>query len=175
VFFDNVRIPLDNVVGRVDGGWTIAMALLDEERIRSSSPALALRALQRLHTAVRAGGLAGDIWAMDLVARAEIELAALSASYLDSFERFERGEGEGRDSSYLKILSTETTQLVLGLLQEVVGAERAIRRPQRSRDDCLDFSELYLQSRRLTIYGGTNEIQRTLLATRALGLPKGVG
>ncbi len=175
VFFDEVRIPLDNIVGQIGGGWSIAMALLDEERIRASSPALALRALARLHAVVCANGLFRDPWALDLLARAEIEVAALAASYLDSLERFALGKGEGRDSSYLKILSTETTQYVLGILQELAGGERALRHSRRKADGCVDFSEMYLQSRRLSIYGGTNEIQRSLLAARALGLPKGGG
>lgn len=175
VFLDNVRAPLSNLVGKPGGGWAIAMGLLDEERIRSSSPSLALRALSRLKNAIRLYGLEKDALAQDALARAEIEVAALSASFLDAFERFGQGPIAGQDSSYLKILSTEATQTILGLLQELVGADRALRHPRQWDGARIDFSELYLQSRRLTIYGGSNEIQRTLLATRTLALPMGEG
>ena len=173
VFFDDVRVPLDNVVGRLNDGWAVATTLLAEERIRAGGPWHSLRALERLRAIVRFKGLSNDSYALDRLAQAEIEVATMCASYLDALERLEQGKTEAKDSSYIKILGTETTQFVLDVAQELAGSARAVKRPFRCSAGYVDFSEFFLQSRRLSIYGGSNEIQRTLLAMRALGLPKG--
>ncbi|HYD61267.1 MAG TPA: acyl-CoA dehydrogenase family protein [Noviherbaspirillum sp.] len=171
VFFDDVRVPLENVVGEIGQGWAVATALLSEERLRIGSPAIALRALERLRR------LAADerFRAVDnpcfreRLAHAEIETETLIASYLSVAEAEE--QGGGADSSYLKILATETVQSILDILQQVAGEAGPLRDPLWNEAERLDITEMFLQSRRLTIYGGTNEVQRTIIATKVLGLP----
>src|SRR5690606_34988551 len=171
VFFDDVVVPLENVVGEIDRGWEIATALLSEERLRVAAPLQALRALTRLHMLCEATGALEDPVLAVRVAEVEIETEALIASYLSVAET--HAAGGAVDSSYLKILATETVQRILDVLQEVAGERRAVKRALPRGDRRLDFSEMFLQARRLSIYAGSNEIQRTLIATRVLGLGGG--
>jgi alkylation response protein AidB-like acyl-CoA dehydrogenase len=170
VFFEDVRVPLANVVGEIGSGWNIATAVLDQERLLLGSPGIALRALERLRRLVRFGKVPLDRRLVDLIARAEIEVDVLTACFLNVAEG-EAG-GSGADASYLKILATETTQFVLDVLQDAAGPLAAIRSAQHVGQERLDLNEMFLQSRRLTIYGGSSEIQRTIIANRTLGLPR---
>lgn len=166
LFFDEVRVPLENVVGALDDGWRVATALLDRERIQLGAPAQALRALERVR---RLAPLA-DAALAGRIADAELAVEVLTAAFLDAAERFAAGEDPGAESSYLKILSTETTQAVLDIAQELAGPLMAVRDPVRLGNQVVDVSEMFLQARRLSIYGGSNEIQRSILADRVLGL-----
>ncbi len=172
VFLDDVVVPRRNVVGRIGDGWNVGTALLAEERIRSGTPIHALRALSRLKVAAQAIGAAQDLWKLDRMAAAEIEVMALEASYLEALEAQKAGHAAFEDSSRLKIFGAEVTQFVLDVLQEIAGPHAARRPPEHASDDTPDFSQLFLQSRRLSIRGGTNEIQRGIIAMRALGLPR---
>lgn len=167
VFFDEVRVPIANVVGEIDQGWKVATALLSEERLRIGSPALAHKALERLRrvAASRPRSSRTD----ELLAHAEIETETLTASFLSVAEAEEAGIGS--DSSYLKILATETVLGILDALQEIAGEDAPIRNAMLTQHGYLDYSEMFLQSRRLPIYGGTNEVQRNIIATKVLGLP----
>jgi alkylation response protein AidB-like acyl-CoA dehydrogenase len=167
VFLDDVRVPLTNVVGEIDHGWKVATALLSEERLRIGSPALAQKALERLRrlAASRPRSSRTD----DLLAHAEIETETLVASFLSVAEAEQAGAGA--DSSYLKILATETVLVILDALQEIAGEDAPLRDTTLTPHGHLDYSEMFLQSRRLTIYGGTNEVQRNIIATKVLGLP----
>jgi alkylation response protein AidB-like acyl-CoA dehydrogenase len=171
VFFDDVVVPMENVVGEIDKGWAVATALLSEERLRIGSPALALKALERLRrmAADKQFRAVDDPHFQEKLAHAEIETETLIASYLSVAET--EHQGGNADSSYLKILATETVQSILDILQQVAGEAGPLRHAVRSDDSLLDYTEMFLQSRRLTIYGGTNEVQRTIIATRVLGLP----
>lgn len=171
VFFENVRVPLANVVGDIGNGWNIATAVLDQERLLLSSPAIALRALQRLRRLVRFGRVQLDDRLIDLIARAEIEVDALTACFLNVAEEA-AGGASGADASYLKILATETTQFVLDVLQDAAGTLAAMRPVPHVGNERIDVNEMFLQSRRLTIYGGSSEVQRTIIANKTLGLPR---
>lgn len=173
VFFDAVRIPMANVVGVIGGGWKVATSLLDEERMHLGTPALANRALVRLERLIQrmpASSSAGWRERLDQ-ARAAVEV--VTAAFLDTAERFEAGVAVTNESSYLKILNTETVQKILDLVFEAAGALGGRQGPLLENDVRIDLNEMYLQSRRLTIYGGANEIQRSILASRVLGLNGG--
>jgi alkylation response protein AidB-like acyl-CoA dehydrogenase len=171
VFLDAVRVPMENVVGEIDRGWAVATALLSEERLRIGAPILAQRAVERLRRLVRASPPCqrND----EALAQAEMEAETLTASYLALAEAEHRGGAA--DSSYLKILATETVQSILDLLQQVAGEAASLRHAAPSEYGLLDYSEMFLQSRRLTIYGGTNEVQRNLIAAKVIGLPPMAG
>lgn len=167
VFFDSVRVPLENVVGDIDNGWAVATTLLGEERLRIGAPALALKALTRLRR--MAAEVADGARFQERLAHAEIETETLIASYLSIAEAEQ--SGAAADSSYLKILATETVQTILDILQQVAGEAAPLRHAVPTEEGMLDYSEMFLQSRRLSIYGGTNEVQRNIIATRVLGMP----
>jgi alkylation response protein AidB-like acyl-CoA dehydrogenase len=167
VFLDDVRVPITNVVGEIDQGWKVATALLSEERLRIGSPALAQKALLRLRrvAASRPPSSRTD----ELLAHAEIETETLIASFLNVAEAEQAKTAT--DSSYLKILATETVLGILDALQEIAGEDAPIRDAAMTPHGYLDYSEMFLQSRRLPIYGGTNEVQRNIIATKVLGMP----
>lgn len=170
VFFDEVAVPLDNVVGEIDKGWQVATAVLSEERLRIGSPAQALRAMERLRMMLRAtpaDRLPPSVH--EAAALAEVEVETLIAAYLEAAEAAE--QGIAADSSYLKLLATDTVHQLLDLVQRVAGPAAALRDPVRRGDDLLDATEMFLQARRLGIYGGSSEVQRNIIATRVLGLP----
>lgn len=166
VFFDNVEVPLSNVVGEIGDGWSVATAVLAQERLRLGAPAHAFKALERLRALC---AIHPDRqWAQALLAKSEIDVETLTASYLNVAEN---SANRGVESSYLKILATETVQRVLDGVQEAGGELACLSETQWDGDTCLEYSEMYLQSRRLSIYGGSNEIQRNIIAGRVLGLP----
>ena len=170
VFFDDVVVPIENVVGDVNAGWQVATAVLSEERLRIGAPGQALRARERLRMMLRAHPyVADDPVIRDAVALAEIEVQTLIAAYLDAAEAQEKGLAA--DSSYLKLLGTSTVHRLLDLVRTVSGPAAALSLAQRNEADMLDSTEMFLQARRLGIYGGSSEVQRTLIATRVLGLP----
>ena len=173
VFLDDVRVPVENVVGGFGGGWKVATALLDQERILLGAPANALRALERVRRA--AATLGPDLGSRDRdrLADAETEAATIVAAYLQVVEDGEAGKPV--DAGYLKVLATETTQRILDIAQQLLGPAAALKVPEKIDGLTIDFSELFLQSRRLSIYGGSNEIQRGLIAMRSLQLPSGRG
>lgn len=170
VFLDDVVVPMENVVGEIDKGWQVATAVLSEERLRIGSPAQALRALERLRMMLRATPRAQVPHSvLEAAALAEVEVETLVAAYLEAAEAAE--QGIAADSSYLKLLATQTVHQLLDLVQRVAGPAAALRDAVRNGEDLLDASEMFLQSRRLGIYGGSSEVQRNLIATRVLGLP----
>jgi alkylation response protein AidB-like acyl-CoA dehydrogenase len=170
VFFDDVAVPIENVVGDIDEGWQVATAVLSEERLRIGSPAQALRAQERLRMMLRAAP-EGDVPASvhEAAALAAVEVETLVAAYLEAAEASEQGGAV--DSAYLKLLATDTVHHLLDLVRRAAGRGAALREPARRGDDLLDATEMFLQARRLGIYGGSSEVQRNLVATRVLGLP----
>jgi alkylation response protein AidB-like acyl-CoA dehydrogenase len=177
VFLDDVAVPLDNVVGEVNRGWDVATAVLSEERLRIGSPAQALRARERLRMMLRATPpeqLPASV--REDAALAEVEVQALCAAYLQAAEAEPtEARAGGVDSAYLKLLATDTMHRLLDLVRRVAGPAAALREPVRHGDDLLDATEMFLQARRLGIYGGSSEVQRGIIATRVLGLPAAGG
>ena len=107
------------------------------------------------------------------IAHAGIEVETLVAAYLDALEQLDGGGDAASASACLKVYATETVQRVLDAAQEAAGGARALLHPLTPGGERIDLSEMVLQSRRLSIYGGSNEIQRSLIASRVLGLPDG--
>jgi len=173
VFLDSVEVPLENIVGEIGDGWSVATALLDEERLQIGSPLQANRALVSLSRLVAAmpEEVRGD-WDGPLeLSRMEVE--TVTAAFLDSSDRMVEGCAVPHESCYLKVLATESTQGILDRAQEAAGALAGLVRAPEIDGNRLDVNELFLQSRRLTIYGGSNDIQRNILATRVLEMNRG--
>jgi hypothetical protein len=171
VFFDDVIVPAENLVGKLHDGWRIANALLGHERLATSNPQFALMALERIKTMARASGIMADPTFQDRLAAASIDVTALSALFSHAVELSNQGQSPGPESSMIKIFGSELLQALNDLLIEAAGGHAPADRPVATDFGEVDIAAPFLQSRRVTIYGGSSEIQRNVLARRVLNLP----
>ncbi len=171
VFFDNVRVPADALVGKLNQGWTVAKALLSYERLNIGSPRRPQYALLRLEMLARAKGLFGAPGFVDRFVALKLDLEDLASLYGRYVEQVKRGEPLGEDVSMLKIWAMETWQQLTDLLVEA-GAEEGVMEGVRDVAGVeIDFLSPFYYSRPGTIYGGSSEIQRNILAKYVLKLP----
>ena len=172
VFFDNVIVPAENLVGKLNDGWRIANALLGHERLGTSNPQYALIALDRIKTMARATGVMADPAFRDRLAAASINVTALAALFSHAVELTNRRQSLGPDSSIIKIAGSELLQQLNDLMIEAAGSNAVMENPIPSDFGTVDVSTSFLQVRRATIYGGSSEIQRNIVARRVLNLPQ---
>jgi hypothetical protein len=172
VFFDDVVVPAENLVGKLNDGWRIANALLGHERIGNANPQFAMIALDRIKTMARATGVMADPAFRDRLAAASINVTALVAMFSHAVELTNRERSPGPESSILKVFGTELLQSLNDLLVEAAGSDASIAHPLTTELGEVDVSTPFLQVRRATIYGGSSEIQRNIIARRVLNLPQ---
>jgi alkylation response protein AidB-like acyl-CoA dehydrogenase len=171
VFFDDVIVPAENLVGKLNDGWRLANALLGHERIATSNPQYPLMAIDRIKTMARASGVISDPAFQDRLAAASINVTALSALFSHAVELANQQRSPGPESSIIKIFGSELLQSLNELLLEASGGHAAAVDPIATELGEVDVSTSYFQSRRVTIYGGSSEIQRNVVARRVLNLP----
>jgi alkylation response protein AidB-like acyl-CoA dehydrogenase len=171
VFFDNVRVPRDALVGKMNEGWTIAKALLGFERLNIGSPRRPQYALMRLEMLARAKGLLDDAGFVDRYVTIKLDLEDLAALYSRYVEQVKRGEPLGQDVSSLKIWAMETWQRLTELLVETGAEDGVIEGVHDIAGVELDFLSPFYYARPATIYGGSSEIQRNILSKYVLELP----
>ena len=172
VFFDTVTVPAENLVGKLHDGWRIANALLGHERLSTSNPQFALMALERIKTMARTSGIIEDPAFQDRLAAASINVTALSAMFSHAVELTNNQQSLGPEaSSMTKIFGSELLQALNELLIEAAGGHASAESPITTNFGEVDVAASFLQSRRVTIYGGSSEIQRNVLARRVLNLP----
>jgi alkylation response protein AidB-like acyl-CoA dehydrogenase len=171
VFFDDVIVPAENLVGKLNDGWRIANALLGHERLASSNPQFHLMALERVKTMARASGVIADPAFQDRLAAASINVTALSALFSHAVELTNNNQSPGPESSVIKIFASELLQTLNELLVQAAGGHAPTQNPITTNFGVVDIAAPFLQSRRVTIYGGSSEIQRNILARRVLNLP----
>jgi alkylation response protein AidB-like acyl-CoA dehydrogenase len=145
--------------------------LLGHERLATSNPQFALMALERIRTMARASGVMADPAFQDRLATASINVTALSALFSHAVELTNQRQSLGSESSIIKIFGTELLQALNELLIEVAGSHASTEKPIITDFGEVDISTPFLQSRRVTIYGGSSEIQRNIVARRVLNLP----
>jgi alkylation response protein AidB-like acyl-CoA dehydrogenase len=171
VFFDNVIVPAGNLVGKLHDGWRIANALLGHERLGTSNPQFILIALERIKTMARASGVIADPAFQDRLAAASINVTALAAMFSHAVELTNKQQSPGPESSVIKIFGSELLQSLNALLIEAAGGHATAENPITTNFGTVDVAAPFLQARRVTIYGGSSEIQRNVLARRVLNLP----
>lgn len=171
VFLDNVRVPATNIVGPLHKGWTAAKDLLEFERINNGSPKLPLAALNQLHAYAMRKGLFADALFADRFTRLRLDLQDQYCAYRHFCTLLKTGRTPGPEVSMLKIWSTETFQRLSELFLEVAG-EEGVEAEGLDIAGTLGALRLYYRSRPSTIYSGSSEIQRNLLAKRVLRLPQ---
>jgi alkylation response protein AidB-like acyl-CoA dehydrogenase len=185
VFLDNVRVPVENRVGAENQGWTCAKFLLAHERSGIAGVARSKRGVERLKELARAERAdTGDALITDRdfarkIADLEIDLTALEYTELRTLAREASGRGPGPESSLLKIKGTEIQQRLTELAMEAVGNYsmpyfRGFPEDTNEFPIGPDHARLtapnYFNFRKTSIYGGSNEIQRNIIAKMVLGL-----
>lgn len=173
VFLDEVRTPVSNLVGELNKGWTVAKSLLGFERIHVGSPKMPEYGLTILERMARARGAWEDPVFVDKFVTLKLDVAHLADAYNHFTAIVVRGEPLGQDVSYLKIWATETFQRIADLVVETAGPFAAVRGAVDIDGVPLDVLASFYKARTPTIYGGTNEIQRNILAQQVLELPRG--
>lgn len=169
VFYDDVRIPIENVVGGLNNGWSVAMSTLGFERgtgfmneqVRLATDVEALIAL------VRETGRAGDKDLTRRLARLRAEVTALQAMTYQGISLNERRGTPGPESSMLRLYHGLLAQRLGRISMEVIGSHGL-----ELSDPEDEWTGPYLYSFSRTIGGGTAEIQRNIIAERVLGLPR---
>ena len=171
VFFDNVRVPAENLVGQLHDGWRIAKALLDHERIGNASPQFAIDGLDRLKKVAHATGAFDDPVFRDRLARVELDVLAQAAVFAHTVQLADADMEIGSGSSFIKLVATDTIQLIGDLLLEAAGPHGADLEAFDTPDGPVEVSGFFRQARRNSIFAGTSEIQKSVTAKRVLGLP----
>ena len=169
IFFDNVVVSTESLMGEVGRGWDVAQVMLTAERgpyaIRRS--AVLRGALTGLHQ-LASGST--DRLIRQRVAEATIAMEILDLRIADVVATLDRGQQIGTDSALTKLLLGQVEQTIFSAAMDVLGMAAMGADP-----DDIDLSawlERYLYSRSSTIYGGTQQIQRNIVGERLLGLPR---
>ena len=168
VFFDNVFVPDDMVVGEINKGWTYAKALLENERLGIGGIGRSKHLMGRVREMAQAADdLPPEV--PDRLAMIEIDIMAIEATTLRLLSAQEAGRPLGAETSMLKVRGTEIQQSLTELALDIAGPA-AITKPRRNEGLFDHVAYQYLNWRKLTIYGGSNEIQKSVLAGQVLGL-----
>ncbi len=177
-FFDNVRIPKQNVLGEVNRGWYVAMTLLDFERTGINHPAGGKRILDLLIQYAKETSHNGKPLAADPRIRHKLADVAVSleTSRMMAY-RIAWMQGEGMvpnmEASLLRLISSQTSQKLARVGMEVMGLMGQLEKGSKYAELQGFVSQQYLFSVPYTIESGSQEIQRNVVATRGLGLPRG--
>ena len=171
VFLDNVRTPASDLVGGLNQGWTVAKSLLGFERIHIGSPKLPEYGLQVLLSVARARGVLQDPVFRERMARLQLDVAHLGDIYTRFAAIVGRGEPLGPEVSLLKIWATETFQRIAELIIETAGDCGGHSGKVQMGGERIELLAPFYKARPSTIYGGSNEIQRNILAKQVLNLP----
>jgi len=179
VFLDNVRVPVENLVHGEGQGWTVAKYLLGHERMNTARIGTSRRELENLKEFAakqRKGGrsLMDDVRFRDEVTRLEVELMALEITNLRFLDQLRGGRAPGADVSMLKIRGTEIQQALTELMMDAAGPLARPFLPVAADDGFDEFlagvAPRYCNFRKTSIYAGSNEIQRNIIAKMSLGL-----
>lgn len=183
VFFDNVRVPVTNRVGEENRGWDYAKYLLSHERSGIARVGVSKARVQRAKQLARLvpdgdGVLWDNVRFRERVASLEVELKALEMTQMRVIAESTAGAGPDPKTSILKIKGSELQQLATELLLEVAGPDAIPfdpgyltgAEPMREPEWALTIAPNYYFARHVSIVGGSNEIQKNILAKSILGL-----
>ena len=180
VFFDHVRVPVAQLIGEQDKGWTYAKSLLAHERTAIAGVGDSKRRIHRLRGLARRETQRGRPLLDDAVFQArladiEIELMALETMELRALFEASKGKGPGPESSLLKIKGTEVQQAIQQLMMDMAGLHGAVLAGGADvqavgHDFGDEVRRAFMYGRAATIYGGSNEVQKNITAKAVLGL-----
>ena len=185
VWFDNVKVPVENLVGEENKGWTYAKFLLSHERTGIAGVGRCKRIVKRLHNVAKQAKSNGkplieDVRFRDRLAQVEIELRALEITLLRVLDAEREKRQPGPEASLLKIKGSEIQQVLTELTMMAAGpaAIPYVREGEHGSADVAWLSDEafryatghYFNFRKTSIYGGSNEIQRNIITQLVLGL-----
>lgn len=186
VHFDNVRVPVENRIGEENQGWTYAKVLLTHERTNIAGVPRSKIRLEKLKTIAantpdgQGGVLLNDPVFAKKIAEAEIQILALEYAELRTLAAVSVGKAPGPESSILKIVGTETAQYLDELTMELAAWHSLPFVPEQfesgfageviGSDGGAAAALHYFNNRKLSIFGGSNEIQRNIISKAVLGL-----
>ena len=178
VFFENARVPRDQLVGQLHKGWTVAKALLGHERFGhpTANAFIMFRAIENVKASARkvkvgSATLWDDRNLRRRVATLEMDAEVLQATRARFLSMVHDGEPPGPESMIFKLFGAELIQCIVELHQEVLGPEGVTWGPEPFG---LEVGEVAIHAaniRAATIRGGTSEVHRNIVADRILGLP----
>ncbi|MBK6009004.1 acyl-CoA dehydrogenase family protein [Ramlibacter ginsenosidimutans] len=179
VFFDNVEVPAENLIGEENKGWTYAKHLLSHERTNIADVNRAKRELERLKRIARSEGVYTDQRFRDEIAKLEVDIVALEMLVLRVLSAEKSGKNPLDIAGLLKIKGSEIQQRYSELMMLAAGpyALPFIREAMEAgyQGDYVGAATLaplaatYFNMRKTTIYGGSNEVQRNIVAQTVLG------
>jgi len=185
IFFTDVHVPVDNLVGEENRGWTCAKYLLTYERTNIAGVGFSMAALEKLKRIAlqeKKNGipLAEDPIFAGRLARMEIELENMKTTNLRVIATADAGGAPGAESSMLKIKGTEIRQELDHLLRQAIGPYAVPDTSSSSEDGSASdpvgpayassVTNKYFNNRKLSIFGGSNEIQKNIISKMILGL-----
>jgi alkylation response protein AidB-like acyl-CoA dehydrogenase len=180
VWFDNVQVPADNLIGEENKGWTYAKHLLSHERTNIADVNRSKRELERLKRIAKAEGVYDDLRFRDEIARLEVDVVALEMLVLRVLSAEKSGKNSLDIAGLLKIKGSEIQQRYAELMMLAAGPfslpfiEEAMEAgwqgdfPGGAVADA-PLASTYFNLRKTTIYGGSNEVQRNIVSQFVLG------
>ena len=179
VFFDNVEVPAENLIGEENKGWTYAKHLLSHERTNIADVNRAKRELERLKRIAKAENVYEDPRFRDEIAKLEVDIVALEMLVLRVLSAMKAGKNPLDIAGLLKIRGSEIQQRYTELMMLAAGPY-AVPLVQEAMDagwqgefvgaaHCAPLASTYFNMRKTTIYGGSNEVQRNIVAQTVLG------
>jgi len=177
VFFEDVKVPKENLIGGLDDGWNVAITTLMFERAGMGGGMELEHVLNQLVSLARRtlrGGVAAarDPWVRQNIAQFLIEFNAVKYTDLRALSKQLKGEMPGWEGSICKLGSSDLNLRATAFAADLLGPYGQLTRESPQAVDQGAWIRQVLMARALTIGGGTSEIQRSILATRALGLPR---
>jgi alkylation response protein AidB-like acyl-CoA dehydrogenase len=177
VFFDDVRVPVANVVGEIGGGWDVVIETLSHERATSAPYARLEVELEMLRLLAKrmprgSGVAAADAEIRQKLARCFTEVHALRLLAWSNADTVEKTGRPGPQGSLIKLAWSELDQRVKDLAAEILGPFALLQAGDPRAPDAGHWGYAQLWSRAATIYAGTSEVQRNIISERVLGLPR---
>lgn len=178
VFFDDVEVPADQLVGELNDGWTVAKALLGHERFTHpvADPFRIGKALDNLKATAReipAGN--GVVWddprIRHRVLEMEMEIDCMRYTRFRALTKVDQGEAPGPETMFFKMMGAELMQKIVDLHQDIAGPLGTVWGEEPYLVETEEIARHDSNIRAATIRGGTSEVQRNIIAKRVLGLP----
>ena len=179
VFFDNVEVPAENLIGEENKGWNYAKHLLAHERTNIADVNRAKRELERLKRIAKAEGVFDDVRFRDEIAKLEVDVIALEMLVLRVLAAEKSGKQSLDIAGLLKIRGSEIQQRYSELMMLAAGPfslplireamEAGWQGDSVGQAHCAPLASSYFNMRKTTIYGGSNEVQRNIVSQFVLG------